>query len=88
MSDGPGDLERRGAVTPAVRTAAHEEGALPPAQRRLTIIVCVVAIVVMVVGCITVNLVFDLPIDWYWVVAGTGLATLLIALFMWVRLSE
>jgi len=67
---------------------AREEGGLPPAQRRLAIIIVVVAIAVMAVGTIVVDVVFGMPVDWFWLVAGIVLVSILLALFLWVRLSE
>jgi len=67
---------------------AREEGKLPPAQRRLAIIVLAVCLIVMAAGTIVVDLVFDMPVNWFWLVSGIVLVGILLALFLWVRLSE
>jgi len=67
---------------------AREEGKLPPAQRRLAIIVLCVCIVVMAVGTIAVDLLVGMPVNWFWLVSGIALVGILLALFLWVRLSE
>jgi hypothetical protein len=63
-------------------------GSIPPHQRRLAVIVCVVTIVLMVTGCLLVNLLAGSPVDWFWLVAGTAFVAALIAFFLWVRLSD
>lgn len=67
---------------------AREEGKLPPAQRKLAIIVLSICLIVMAVGTIVVDLVFGMPVDWFWLVSGIVMVGILLALFLWVRLSE
>jgi len=67
---------------------AREEGGMPPAQRRLAIIVLSICVVVMAGGTIIVDAVFGMPVDWFWLVSGIVLVGILLALFLWVRLSE
>jgi hypothetical protein len=68
--------------------AARQEGGMPARQRRLAIIVLSVCVVVMAAGTIGVDLLVGMPIDWFWLVSGIVLVGILLALFLWVRLSE
>ncbi len=63
-------------------------GAIPPEQRRLTLIVAGVVIGVIVIGCLLVNLLAGSPVDWFWLISGTVMVSALIVFFLWVRLSE
>jgi len=45
-------------------------------------------VVVMAGGTIIVDAVFGMPVDWFWLVSGIVLVGILLALFLWVRLSE
>ncbi|MTD13887.1 hypothetical protein GIS00_08020 [Nakamurella sp. YIM 132087] len=63
-------------------------GSIPPAQRRLTIVLAAVFVVLVVGGSLVGNALAGTPIDWLWMIAGTAFITLLFALFLWVRLSD
>jgi hypothetical protein len=63
-------------------------GSIPQDQRRLAVIVAGSTAVAMVVGSLIVNYVAGSPVDWFWLVAGSLFVTMLITLFLWVRLSE
>ena len=64
------------------------DGSMTPAQRRLSIIVLVVSVVVMAAGCLIVNWVTGSPVNWGLLVGGIALVTALLAMFFWVRLSQ
>ena len=69
-------------------TRDHHPGAIPPDQRRLAIITCIVVVGSMIAICLIGNWVLGSPVDWFWLIAGTVMVTALIMLFLWVRLSE
>ena len=64
------------------------DGSMSPQQRRLSIIVLVVSVVVMAAGCLIVNWVTGSPVNWGLLVGGIALVTALLAMFFWVRLSQ
>ena len=64
------------------------DGSIPPAQRRLTIILAIVFAVLVVLGACLGNLLSGSPVNWVWMIGGTLFITLLFGLFLWVRLSE
>ncbi len=63
-------------------------GAIPPAQRRMTIIVAVVFSVLVVAGSLVGNLLAHTPINWFWMIGGSLFIVALFVFFLWVRLSE
>ena len=70
--------------------AAHQvqPGSIPPDQRRWALVVVVIIFVVIAGGCLLVNLLAGSPVDWFWLVAGGVFVSLLMAAWLWVRLSE
>ncbi len=63
-------------------------GSIPPDQRRLARNVTIIMAICLVCGTLTINWVTGSPIDWFWLVGGSLFITLLMVLFLWVRLSE
>lgn len=63
-------------------------GSIPPDQRRWALMAVVVIFLVIVGGCLIVNLLAGSPVDWFWLVTGGIFVTLLMAAWLWVRLSE
>ena len=39
------------------------------------------------IGCITVNAVLGSPVQWFWLLAAPLYVTLLMSLFLWIRLA-
>lgn len=63
-------------------------GSIPPDRRRLAVGVTAATAASIVLGSLAVNYFAGSPINWVWIVVATLLTTMLIMLFLWVRLSD
>ncbi|MEJ7649380.1 MAG: hypothetical protein WKF57_10140 [Nakamurella sp.] len=56
-------------------------------RRRFSVIITLACGVATAIGCITVNAVLGSPVLWFWLLAAPLYVTLLMSLFLWIRLA-
>ncbi|MDQ2846797.1 MAG: hypothetical protein M3Y77_10705 [Actinomycetota bacterium] len=56
-------------------------------SRRKSVVITLACGLVTMAGCLLVNAVTGSPIQWYWLMVAPLYVTLLIAGFLWVRLT-
>lgn len=56
-------------------------------RRRISVLITLGCGVATAVGCVTVNAILGSPVLWFWLLAAPLYVTLLMAMFLWVRLS-
>lgn len=66
----------------------HRPGVIPRGQRRLALIVLICVGLAVAVGSLLINFLVGSPVNWFWIPAGSLVVTLLIGIFLWMRLSD
>ena len=66
----------------------RRSGSIPPHHRRLAIWVAAGFFVVLLGAGLLLKLAAGVGIPWFWIIVTPVFATGLIALFLWVRLSD
>ena len=56
-------------------------------RQRLSVLITLACGLATAIGCVTVNAVLGSPVLWFWMLAAPVYVTLLMALFLWIRLA-
>lgn len=56
-------------------------------RRRLSVAITLACGIATAIGCLTVNAVLGSPVLWFWLLAAPLYVTLLMSLFLWIRLA-